>query len=536
MYISRLALDHFRSWPHLVVDFTPGVTILKGANGLGKTNIVEAIEVLSTGSSHRTSSSLPLIERGEVKATIRANVNEGGNDDNAEITDITPENDGIQNVASAANLPINKDTENVAESGGENSESAASAGGAISQESVENSNRSTDNDVRETTYEVTIAARGANRGRINGGSSLYMRDIVGKVPSVSFTPDDQRLVAGDPSGRRGFLDQAGSLLVPGYATNLSNANKIAKQRAALLKQLGQRSEPVDAQNAALNGLEIWTGQFIAVGVALTRARAGLIERLADPFSQIYDELAGKPQHAGLSYAPSFEEVLDFDQPEPEISKHYQRLYAGEIARGRNLIGPHRDDMTLTLDGMPAREFASNGEMWTMALALKMALFNEIAEAQQVKPIVILDDVFAQLDETRRRQIFDFAMQQDQVLITVAAAGDIPMDAAIAGKAAIIDVAELKADAQDENADLVAQLQAVREDKMAGVADGNATDGRKSGKLNGADINLKAAGAIEDRNVINSRRSTISDNNKSNILSNEDDEDEGFCDDSEKVQS
>lgn len=393
VYISRLALDHFRSWPHLVVDFTPGVTILKGANGLGKTNIVEAVEVLSTGSSHRISSSLPLIERGENKATIRANVSEG--DD-------------------------------------------------------------------ETTYEVTIAARGANRGRINGGSSLYMRDIVGKVPSVSFTPDDQRLVAGDPSGRRGFLDQAGSLLIPGYAANLSNANKIAKQRAALLKQLGQRSEPADAQNAALNGLEIWTGQFIAVGVALTRARAGLIERLADPFSQIYDELAGKPQHAGLSYAPSFEEVLDFEQPEPEISRHYQRLYAGEIARGRNLIGPHRDDMTLTLDGMPAREFASNGEMWTMALALKMALFNEIAEVQQVKPIVILDDVFAQLDETRRRQILDFAMQQDQVLITVAAASDIPLNAAQAGNAAIIDVAELKAGAQDENANLVAQLQAVRE--------------------------------------------------------------------------
>ncbi|WEV69412.1 DNA replication/repair protein RecF [Bifidobacterium sp. ESL0775] len=409
MYISRLALDHFRSWPHLVVDFTPGVTILKGANGLGKTNIVEAIEVLSTGSSHRVSSSLPLIERGEARATIRANVNEG------------------------------------ADTG--------------------------------TTYEVTIAARGANRGRINGGSSLYMRDIVGKVPSVSFTPDDQRLVAGDPAGRRGFLDQAGSLLVPGYAANLSNANKIAKQRAALLKQLGQRGEPVDAKNAALNGLEIWTGQFIAVGVALTRARAGLIEQLAGPFSRIYDELAGKPQHAGLQYAPSFEEVLDFEQPEPEISKHYQRLYDGEIARGRNLIGPHRDDVTLTLDGMPAREFASNGEMWTMALALKMALFDEITEVQGVKPIVVLDDVFAQLDETRRKQILDFAMQQDQVLITVAAAGDIPSDATRGGDATIINVAELKAGAQDENANLVAQLQAARKNNTVDSDDDS--DGARS---------------------------------------------------------
>ncbi|WEV67441.1 DNA replication and repair protein RecF [Bifidobacterium sp. ESL0769] len=435
MYISRLALDHFRSWPHLVVDFTPGVTILKGANGLGKTNIVEAVEVLSTGSSHRVSSTLPLIERGESKATIRANVSEENETERVSV-------EAESNVNQAADTEETNKTD----------------------EKAGNRNPDGENTTRETTYEVTIAARGANRGRINGGNSLYMRDIVGKVPSVSFTPDDQRLVAGDPAGRRGFLDQAGSLLIPGYAANLSNANKIAKQRAALLKQLGQRSEPVDAQNAALNGLEIWTGQFIGVGVALTRARAGLIERLAGPFSSIYDELAGKPQHAGLSYAPSFEEVLDFEQPEPEISKHYQRLYAGEIARGRNLIGPHRDDMTLTLDGMPAREFASNGEMWTMALALKMALFNEIAEMQQVKPIVILDDVFAQLDETRRRQILDFAMQQDQVLITVAAAGDIPLNVAEAGKAIIIDVAELKAGAEDENANLVAQLQAAKANK------------------------------------------------------------------------
>ncbi|WEV64037.1 DNA replication and repair protein RecF [Bifidobacterium sp. ESL0732] len=433
MYISRLALDHFRSWSHLVVDFTSGVTILKGANGLGKTNIVEAVEVLSTGSSHRVSSSLPLIERGETKATIRANVDE---DDETEPVFVEVESDVHQ---AAENEGANKTGENAG-----------------------NQNPVAENTTRETTYEVTIAARGANRGRINGGNSLYMRDIVGKVPSVSFTPDDQRLVAGDPAGRRGFLDQAGSLLIPGYAANLSNANKIAKQRATLLKQLGQRGEPADAQNAALNGLEIWTGQFIGVGVTLTRARAGLIEHLAGPFSRIYDELAGKPQHAGLEYAPSFEEVLDFEQPEPEISKHYQRLYAGEIARGRNLIGPHRDDMTLTLDGMPAREFASNGEMWTMALALKMALFNEIVEVQQVKPIVILDDVFAQLDETRRRQILDFALQQDQVLITVAAAGDIPLNVAESGKATIVDVADLKAGAEDENANLVAQLQAARE--------------------------------------------------------------------------
>ena len=133
MYISRLALDHYRSWEHCVLDFKPGINILQGANGLGKTNIVEAIEVLSTGSSHRASSSLPLIEKGCTSATIRANVEDGET---------------------------------------------------------------------QHTYEATIVARGANRARIDGGKSQYMRDLIGRTPSVSFTPEDQRLVAGDPATRR----------------------------------------------------------------------------------------------------------------------------------------------------------------------------------------------------------------------------------------------------------------------------------------------------------------------------------------------
>ena len=124
------------------------------------------------------------------------------------------------------------------------------------------------------------------------------------------------------------------------------------------------------------------------------------------------------------YEPSFDEVLLFDEPAAEISRHFQRIYPGEVARGQNLIGPQRDDLTLRLNDMPAREFASNGEMWTMALALKMALFEIVRDRLGLQPIVILDDVFAQLDDSRRTQILDFARKQDQVLITVAAEGDV----------------------------------------------------------------------------------------------------------------
>ena len=384
MHISRLALDHYRSWEHCVIDFEPGINILQGSNGLGKTNIVEAVEVLSTGSSHRTSSSLPLIEKGYPSATIRANVE-----------------------------------------------------GADGQRS----------------YEITIAARGANRARVDGGKSQYMRDIIGAVPSVSFTPEDQRLVSGDPATRRNFLNQAASLLLHRYMQSLQQFAHIAKQRAALLKQLSDGSG-IDSEygrQAVLSGLEVWTGQFIEIGMQVTRDRNEVIGRLRDPFSRIYKALAGASEAADLLYEPSFDEVMLYDEPAAEISRHFQRIYPGEVARGQNLIGPQRDDLTLLLNDMPAREFASNGEMWTMALALKMALYEVVSAQWDTKPIVILDDVFAQLDESRRGQILDFAKRQDQVLITVAAASDIPQ-----GGAHVIDVAALRrAQSQDMDGDVAA---------------------------------------------------------------------------------
>ena len=384
MHISRLALDHYRSWEHCVIDFEPGINILQGSNGLGKTNIVEAVEVLSTGSSHRTSSSLPLIEKGHPAATIRANV---------EVAD------------------------------------------------------------GQRSYEITIAARGANRARVDGGKSQYMRDIIGTVPSVSFTPEDQRLVSGDPATRRNFLNQAASLLLPRYMQSLQQFAHIAKQRAALLKQLSDGSglDPEYGRQAVLSGLEVWTGQFIEIGMQVTRDRNEVIGRLREPFSRIYEALAGAGETADLSYEPSFDEVMLDDEPAAEIS----RIYPGEVARGQNLIGPQRDDLTLLLNDMPAREFASNGEMWTMALALKMALYEVVSAQWSAKPIVILDDVFAQLDESRRGQILDFAERQDQVLITVAAASDIPQSGAH-----VIDVAALRRTQSQEMDDDMAAMAAL----------------------------------------------------------------------------
>ena len=385
--------------------------MLVGANGLGKTNIVEAIEVLSTGSSHRVNSSVPLVRAKQKQATIRLN--------------------------------LVKDQEEEA-----------------------------------TTYEVTIPVRGANRARINSGKSMYMRDVVGKVRSATFSPEDQQLVSAEPSIRRRFLDQAGTQLIGAYYETLSRFNQIAKQRAALLKQLSQQSAAGMDPNATLSGLEIWTSQFIDAGVALTEQRARVVQQISEPFARIYRSLAGGDQRAAIRYTPSFaeaitpvndlaeeHEVIGADSANStnrtneirlQISRHFQRIYPGEVVQARNLIGPHRDDLTILLNDLPARDYASNGEMWTLALALKMALFETLSEVDGQSPILILDDVFAQLDESRRRQIVEFCANRDQVLITMAAYSDLPQDAA--SKARLIEVSELvQQQQQDDPATMLASF-------------------------------------------------------------------------------
>lgn len=389
MYISRLALDHFRSWEQCLVDIAPGITIFYGNNGLGKTNIVEAVEFLSTGMSHRASSAKPLIQAGQQNAYIRINVH-------------------------------------------------------------------FDNDDSLTSYTVTLSSRGGNRVRVNNGKSQYLRDIIGQIPSITFAPEDQQLVSSDPSGRRHFLDTAAVQLTPRYYDTLQRYNHIARQRVALLKNVAHMRLSASDQNADMTqiftGLEIWTSQLVVTGIELTQARAELIEKISEPFERIYKHIAGEHNSAKLQYVPSYSEVITekstaFD----EIINHYQRIYEGEVTQSRNLIGPHRDDLIFELNGMNARDFASNGEIWSLSLALKMALYEVISHENDSRgefsrPILILDDVFAQLDNSRRSQIIDFAANLDQVLITVAAKEDVPeqlLDESMKDRVHFVDVSVLK---------------------------------------------------------------------------------------------
>lgn len=374
MYISRLALDHFRSWEQCLLDLAPGITIFYGENGIGKTNIVEAAEFLSTGMSHRASSAKPLIQAGQPSAHIRANVE-------------------------------------------------------FREE-------------QQTQYAVTLSSRGGHRARVNGGASGFLRDVLGQVPSVTFAPEDQRLVSAEPALRRQFLDTAAIVLFPQYYDLLQRYTHIAKQRAALLKNVATlRTQPDADLSQVFVGLEIWTAQLVQAGLELTDLRSQVCERLAEPFCQIYEHVAGPQQIVELRYSPSYAE----GEYEAVIA-HYQRLFEGEVAQARNLIGPHRDDVEFILNGMPAKDYASNGEMWSIALALKMALFEVMKEAKETIPILILDDVFAQLDNARRSQILDFASQNDQVLITVAAKDDVPaqlLSAELQERVHFVDVEALR---------------------------------------------------------------------------------------------
>lgn len=384
MFVSRIALDTFRSWKHIICDFQPGINIILGNNGLGKTNIVESLEIVGTGISHRTSSTLPLVTRGYETSTIRINV------------------------------CANKE---------------------------------------DTTYEVTLSIKGANRARINSGKSLYMREIAGLLPVVSFTPRDQSLIFGDPNIRRTFLDQAGTLLLPNYAQLIQEFRHIAKQRAALLKNIRENS--YSERNISLSGLEIWTGRFIESGIAVTRARNQVVTILNNSFTQLVQNLTNNSENAILQYAPSFEEVLkSYDSHNEllqDIGEHFQRIYEGELARGCNLIGPHRDDVNFMLDSMLAKDFASNGESWTLAIAAKMALCKALEEKNRDNPVIILDDVFAQLDEQRRQQILNFAEQQGQVFITTSSISDIPnsIENSDLCNHYIIDVADLTSQQDDD---------------------------------------------------------------------------------------
>jgi DNA replication and repair protein RecF len=364
VHVSHLSLSDFRSYEHLAVELPAGVSALVGPNGQGKTNLVEAIDYVSTQASHRVASDQPLVRHGATQAIIRATVQR---------------------------------------------------------------------DRREALIELQINPGRTNRARLNRGDVPRPREVLGILRTVVFAPDDLDLVKGDPAGRRRFLDDLLVARQPRFAGVRSDYDRVLRQRSTLLKTARGRASGSRA-DAALGTLEVWDAHLARTGAELLAARLELVEELAPHVARHYGDVAGaipKPSggnDATLLYRPSLDIGAATDRSElvELLLAEVGRRRDEELERGVTLVGPHRDDLLLSLGDVPAKGYSSHGESWSLALAMKLAAF-ELLRADGDDPVLILDDVFAELDDSRSARLAKLVAQTEQVLVTAADVGDVPGD-------------------------------------------------------------------------------------------------------------
>jgi DNA replication and repair protein RecF len=361
VHLRRLAVVDFRSWERAELDLDPGVTVLVGPNGVGKTNLVEAVGYLATLGSHRVSSDAPLVRRGAERAVVRGTVVHRG---------------------------------------------------------------------RELNVELEIAPGRANRARVNRAPVARPRDVLGILRTVLFAPEDLALVRGDPAERRRFLDDLLVSRLPRYAAVRADYDRVLKQRSALLKTA--RGSARSAAGVDLRTLDVWDGHLATHGAALLAGRLDLVDGIAGPAAEAFAEVAPSSEPISLVYRSSLakDEQGDgalprsADELEPLLLDALVRVRRQEVERGVCLVGPHRDDLELRLGPGPAKGYASHGESWALALALRLASYRLLC-ADDVEPVLILDDVFAELDDRRRRALAGVAARAEQVLVTAAVADDVP---------------------------------------------------------------------------------------------------------------
>lgn len=359
MYVRHLALRDFRSWSHVELELTPGRTVFVGANGFGKTNIVEALWYCATLGSHRVSSDAPLIRTDSDRAVVSTIVV---------------------------------------------------------------------NDGRELAVDIEICAGRANKARLNRSPVRSPREVLGAVRAVLFAPEDLALVRGDPAERRRYLDELATLRRPRIAAVRADYDKVLKQRTALLKSAAGGRYRGDV--GIVETLDVWDGYLAGHGAQLMAARMDLVNELAPDVEKAYRLLAPASRPAAIAYRSGIlgdhDVAVDVEFLEAALLDACARRRTAEVERGVCLVGPHRDDLELRLGDQPAKGFASHGESWSMALALRLASY-ELLRAEGSEPVLILDDVFAELDAGRRRALADVAESAEQVLVTAAVAEDIPQD-------------------------------------------------------------------------------------------------------------
>lgn len=394
MYFSHLSLADFRSYTAVDLELEPGVNALIGPNGQGKTNLVEALGYVTTLGSHRVSSDAALVRAGATRAIVRARIVRGD---------------------------------------------------------------------RASTVELEITPGKSNRARINRSAATKPRDVLGIARTVLFAPEDLALVKGDPDGRRRFLDQLAVLLVPRLAALHAEYDRVLKQRGALLKSStttrrrdrrrdarpvvpGSEAPADDTRSSALDTLDIWNGRLAALGAEITALRLQLVAALTPYVAQSYAQVSAGQGDAVIEYRSSVDEALgegpgtggvpSTDLLETRMMTAMAAVREKELDRGVSLVGPHRDDLLLTLGGLPAKGYASHGESWSFALALRLASYRLLTDGHEVlpwaadwgvdgEPVLVLDDVFAELDVRRRDRLAELVAGAGQVLVTAAVPADVP---------------------------------------------------------------------------------------------------------------
>lgn len=386
MYVEHLSLVDFRCYRSVEVPMLPGVNLFIGQNGQGKTNLVEAVEYLSTLSSHRVSNDAPLVRAGAEQAVVRGRV------------------------------------------------------------------RASRDDTRSLLLELEINPGKANRARINKGPQPRARDLLGVLRTVVFSPEDLAIVKGDPADRRRFIDTVVLTRWPRMAGVKADYDRILKQRNHLLKQLAQCGARAQDDEAMFT-LEVFDDQLSQVGAELLMARLDSLAELMPHTTLAYADIAPTNNTVVANYRTSISldpvvegEPLTRDDLAARLSAAMVERRKDELVRGVSLVGPHRDEIVLTIGELPAKGYASHGECWSLALSLKLGAFHVVRD-DGVEPVLILDDVFAELDTTRRERLAAAIVEAEQVLITAAVGADVPEQ--LTGRRFLVADRQVRVEGEDD---------------------------------------------------------------------------------------
>ncbi len=281
------------------------------------------------------------------------------------------------------------------------------------------------NDTRQLLAEIELLPGRANKASLNRSPLRRPRDLLGSLRVVVFSPEDLAIVKGDPADRRRFLDELVTARWPRVAGVRQDYDKVLRQRSTLLKSLSGRSSRGAAAGVS-DTLDVWDESLARLGAELVHARLATLADLAPLLVSAYADIAPTNNVAAAAYKSSVELLVEQtpDDVMTALVEQMRRRRPEEIARGQSLVGPHRDDVVLTLGELPAKGYASHGESWSLALALKLASFG-LLRADGVEPVLVLDDVFAELDESRRERLATLIGDAEQVFITAAVASDVP---------------------------------------------------------------------------------------------------------------